>query len=72
MQSELHDVKGDLEDMKAMVKLLLEEVRKRPKGGLEPTASSDVGADTLQVIADKVAPTSAMVLIPTTSLITSF
>ena len=51
-------MKGELEDMKAMVKLLLEEVRKRPKGGLEPAASSDVGADALQVTADKVAPAS--------------
>ena len=58
MRSELHDVKGELLDMKALVKLLLEEVRKRPKGGLEPAASSDVGADALQVAADKVAPAS--------------
>ena len=47
VRSELHDfqdsVKGELEDMKAMVKLLLEEVRKGPKRGLEPAASSDVG-----------------------------
>ncbi len=58
VRSELHDVKGELEDMKAMVKLLLEEVRKTPKGGLEPAASSDVGADARQVTADKVAPAS--------------
>ena len=76
IRSELYDfqdsVKGELEDMKAMVKLLLEEVRKLSTGGLEPAASSDVSVDTIQVIADKVATALPLVFIPTTSLRTSF
>ena len=76
MRSELHDfqdnVHGELEGMKAMVKLLLEKVRKRSTWGLDSAASLDVGADALQVTADKVAPALPLVLIPTTSLRTSF
>ena len=76
MRSELHDfqdnVKGELEDMKAMIKLLLQEVQKQTTVGFEPAASSNVGADAIQVIANKVAPASPLILVPTTSLRTSF
>ena len=64
VRSELHDfqenVKEELEDMKAMVKLFLQEVQKRPTCSLEP------------VTADKVAPASLLVRVSTILFRTSF
>jgi hypothetical protein len=47
-------MKGELEDVKAMVKQLLREVQKRTTEPLQPPATAEVGVDVIQVTAKKV------------------
>ena len=61
-------MKGELEDVKAMAKQLLEEVQKRMTGPFELPATTEVGADVTQVTADKVASTFPLVLASSTCL----
>ena len=61
-------MKGELEDVKAMVKQLLQEVQKRMTGPLELRATAEMGVDVIQVTAEKVASASPLVLASSTCL----
>ena len=71
-RSELHEfqdsMKGELEDVKAMVKQLLQEVQKRTTGPLEPSATAEAGADVAQAAADKVACAFPLIVASSTCL----